>query len=249
MQIIPATALALFCTLAHFVFLNLRAIRLSVEKQLTNYNPVNTRLELQFLQRQHLSLCKSIYQLNRCFGIYLVMEVTFIFVGVINSSMFVLMGAIGTERLLGAVNGAAFIDQAIHLFLITSFSDQISKEVNLIYERLAELVFFQPTLQNEVVSLYSSKYWWSNWNYFFNFLQVCLFSEQLLNVRSYIDAMGFFRVNKQLFPSVLDPFKNWFFHFKIIYSSFHFQLIGTNLTYFLILLQFHSAEKEWWPPH
>lgn len=150
MQIIPASALVLFCTFTQLIFLNLRAIRNHVEKQLINYNPVNAKLQLKDLQRQHLSLCKIIHQLNRYFGIYLVIEVTFIFVGVINCSMFVLMGVLGDESLLGAVNGTAFIDQVVHLFLITSFSDKISKEVILIYERLAELIFLQPTLQPEV---------------------------------------------------------------------------------------------------
>lgn len=59
----------------------------------------------------------------------MVIEVLFIFVGVTNDAMFLLMGVIGAEGLLGAVNGAVFVSQVVHLFLLTTFSDEIAREV------------------------------------------------------------------------------------------------------------------------
>lgn len=136
LQIIPVTALALFCCLARLLSLHLGAIRIRViEQQSISFYPSSTellepqRLQLKVLQRQHLLICKTIGKINHYFGIFMVIEVLFIFVGVTNDAMFLLMGVIGAEGLLEAVNGAVFVSQVVHLFLLTTFSDEIAREV------------------------------------------------------------------------------------------------------------------------
>ncbi|KAK4025499.1 hypothetical protein OUZ56_014563 [Daphnia magna] len=97
----------------------------------------------------------------------------------------------------------SFINCSLFI-LMSAISDDVPLGVmntmsDKVFEALAEMHHQEPPLQYEVM----------------------LFIEQLSHMKSNINAMGFFDVKKQLFPS----------------------LIGTTLTYFLILLQFQSAEK------
>ena len=133
-RIIPASALMLFCILAHLVVLHLQSIRKAIE-QLIYIRQPNSLLEskrwyLNFkLKKYYLQVSKTIDIINQYFGIPLLSEVVYIFVGFTNCSMFVLIAVISGDSLLGLVNGAVGFEQMMHLFLITSFSDKISNEV------------------------------------------------------------------------------------------------------------------------
>ncbi|XP_046637698.1 putative gustatory receptor 28b [Daphnia pulicaria] len=196
-KIYPAVQLVLFCTLTGVVSHQLKAIR----KRISSAPPsVGTqRSQLIALRNHHRLICKTVRKLNRYFGVFLTIEVGYVFVISITSSLYILLGGMSIDGLLELLNGSISIDVFIHLFLLTSFSDDIVSQTEKVYEALLQLLYHQPSLQNEV----------------------SLFTEQLTHMRPQISAFGFFVVGKHLLPS----------------------LIGTTLTYFLILLQFHSAEK------
>ena len=132
----PATALALFCILARLVALHLTSIRLRIEEFLVYrcFSPDAGLMESQYselkvLRRHHSLACRLVQKLNNYFGTFLLLEVAFIFVGVINCCMYVLMSAMSIDGLLGAVNTTVCFDHIIHLFLLTTFSDNIINEV------------------------------------------------------------------------------------------------------------------------
>lgn len=134
-KLVPATALALFCTCARLVTLHLRTIRYRIEQQLIFSQPSSVsrlesqRLLLKTLKKKHNLICKAIRQLNRYFGIFLAIEVCFTFVTAINCSMYVLIGVIGNEGFFGALNAGVILDQLFHLFFLTFVADDINSEV------------------------------------------------------------------------------------------------------------------------
>ncbi|KAI9562761.1 hypothetical protein GHT06_010215 [Daphnia sinensis] len=204
-KIYPATQLALFCVLTRTLSLQTEAIRKHVEDMCTRSLPASLTItetrnsELRILRRHHRLVCNSIHKLNYCFGTFLALEVVHVFIIFTICSLYTLMGAISGDLILEVLNVIVCLDCIVHLYFLTYYSDDIASQIDKTYEALADLLYQQPSLQNEVM----------------------LFSEQLSQMKSNINAMGFFDVRKQLFPS----------------------LIGTTLTYFLILLQFQSAEK------
>lgn len=135
---IPATTLTLFCTLAYLVYLYLKSIRTSIQ-HLLKTSPNNSssdvlllesqRFHLNVLEKRHLLVCKIFTQLNRHFGFFLVMEIIYIFVGVINSSMNLLLGGGNVGRLMEALFAIRFIDQIAHLSLLTFIAEEINNEV------------------------------------------------------------------------------------------------------------------------
>lgn len=138
MKIYPAITLALFCVLARTVTLHLRSIRFCIKRKLVQRTPSSiVKMEnfhgflLKVLRRQHCLVYSSIRKLNRYFGIFLALEVVYIFVGVTNCLMFVLMSAMNDDMLMGALNGAICLDQMVHLLFLASFSDGIVHEVCL----------------------------------------------------------------------------------------------------------------------
>ncbi len=139
MKIYPAITLALFCILARTVTLHLRSIRFCIRRKFVQHPPSSiVKMEnfpsylLKVLRRQHRLVCSSIQKLNRYFGIFLAIEVIYIFVGVTNCLMFVLMSALNDDMLMGALNAAICLDQMVHLLFLTSFSDDIVHEVYLV---------------------------------------------------------------------------------------------------------------------
>ncbi|XP_046450215.1 putative gustatory receptor 2a [Daphnia pulex] len=196
-KIYPSVQLVLFCTLTGVVSHQLKAIRKRISSAPTSVEA--QRSQLIALRNHHRLICKTVRKLNRYFGVFLTIEVGYVFVISITTSMYILLGGMSIDGLLELLNGSISIDVFIHLFLLTSFSDDIVSQTDKVYEALLQLLYHHPSLQNEV----------------------SLFTEQLTHMRPQISAFGFFAVGKHLLPS----------------------LIGTTLTYFLILLQFHSAEK------
>ncbi len=133
-KIYPATALALFCVLARAVALHLKSIRLGIENLFRN--PINAelldsqRVRLKVIRKQHLLTYGLVRKLNRYFGVFLVIEVIYIFVGISNGLLFALMNVISFDGFLIVLNLAVIIELTVYLFLATSFSDDIDIEVN-----------------------------------------------------------------------------------------------------------------------
>ncbi len=176
-KIYPAVQLALFSTLMKMISLQLKSIRKRFLDMLTQSHPSSLTLvesqrsHLIALRGHHRLICNTIRKLNRHFGVFLTLEVIFTFVSVINCSLFVLMGATSGDGLLGVLNTAICLDSLVHLFILSSFSDDIPnqvfnyialvkidykipftdfKQTDKVYEALLQLLYHQPSLQNEV---------------------------------------------------------------------------------------------------
>jgi hypothetical protein len=137
-KIYPAIQLALFCVLVKIISLQLKAMRKRIVGQFIPCHPASNsslalvemqRSQLVALRSHHLLICKTICQLNRFFGVFLTLEVIFIFISVINCSLFVFMSALSADALLGGLNTAICLDSLVHLFFLTSFSDDITNQV------------------------------------------------------------------------------------------------------------------------
>jgi hypothetical protein len=169
-KIYPAVQLVLFCTLTGVVSHQLKAIR----KRISSAPPsVGTqRSQLIALRNHHRLICKTVRKLNRYFGVFLTIEVGYVFVISITSSMYILLGGISIDWLFEPLNVSVWIDVFIHLFLLTSFSDDIVSQViyklhsaiifykifsngnsqtDKVYEALLKLLHQQPSLQHEVI--------------------------------------------------------------------------------------------------
>lgn len=139
-KIFPTTVLVLFCTLAHFISLHLGIIHNRIEDNYLNRKPSSgvlllqsQRFELKLLQGQHLLACHTIDQLNRFFGLFLAVEVCFIYVGVINSSMFLLVCVMENYRTWSLFSGIILLDHLVHFFLLTTFSSCVTNQVYLLF--------------------------------------------------------------------------------------------------------------------
>jgi hypothetical protein len=118
------------------VSLHLGVIRKRIEDQL-NYEAINATLldeqrsQLKILRRHHRLVCKVVRQLNCRFGLYLLVEVSFIFVTSVNCSMYLFSSVTVSDKGMGVLYGVVCLDCLVHLFLITSFSDDILSQVLL----------------------------------------------------------------------------------------------------------------------
>ena len=128
-KIYSAVALALFCILARTVSLHLRSIQFRFRNQFTNELVEFQNCQLKILRKQHRLACSLVRKLNYWFGFFLLLEVVFIFVGVTNCLMFVLMGAVSEDGLMILVNGVFCFDHLVHLLVLASYSDGIVNEV------------------------------------------------------------------------------------------------------------------------
>lgn len=142
LTVVPKTGLLLFCFMANFASLQLTAIRSAIKLK---RNPFLTKItsssaiilpeslifDLKLLKKQYLLVSYYMNGVNQKFSLYLMIETTFIFIGVINSSMFVVTSAMSSDSLLGIVNCFVLLDQLIRMYLITSYSETIRSEVML----------------------------------------------------------------------------------------------------------------------
>jgi gustatory receptor len=135
-KIYPATHLTLFCILTQVISLQLKAIHQLIEDKL-NKRKVSSltviesqRSQLIFLRRHHRLICKAVRKINRYFGVYLTLEIGYIFVVSINSSLYILMSGMNVDGLLGVLNISIWLDGFVHLFLLTSFSEDIINQVH-----------------------------------------------------------------------------------------------------------------------
>lgn len=138
--IVPTTILALFCTLTHLVALHLFAIRIRIIGETSSCYPASVlllesqRSQLKLWQRQHLLVSKTIDKLNQQFGFFLAVEVGFVFVGVINSSMFLLVSVMNEDGLLGSFSVVTILDHVVHLFLLTYSTDIVNQVIQFNYQ-------------------------------------------------------------------------------------------------------------------
>lgn len=138
-KIIPKSALGLFCLLTKCLSQHLKAVFTGIKEitaELKNCTPSPSVLlsiskRLLILKEQHFLIYKAIRLLSQYFGFYLLIEVIYIFTGVTNSSMFILLGTMSGDRILTICTGVIFLDFLVHLFMITSSSEQVISDVKL----------------------------------------------------------------------------------------------------------------------
>ena len=126
MKIYPAIQMALFYTLTQLVSLQLKAIR---KRVLALILVESQSSELIALRRHHRLICRTVRKLNRYFGIFLSIEVGYIFVISITSSLYILLSGMNIDGLLEALNVSVWLDVLVHLYLLASSSDDIVNQV------------------------------------------------------------------------------------------------------------------------
>ena len=135
-KIYPALQLALFCILSRAVSLQLKVICQIIEDKLIQSEILSLtsvesqRAQLLVLRRHHRLICKAVRKINRYFGVYLTLEIGYIFVISINSSLYILLSGMNVDGLLGVLNVSIWLDGFVHLFLLTSFSEDIINQVH-----------------------------------------------------------------------------------------------------------------------
>jgi hypothetical protein len=135
-KIYPALQLALFCILSRTVSLQLKVICELIEDKLIQSqissltSDESQRSQLIFLRGHHRLICKAVRKINRYFGVSLTLEIGCIFVISINSSWYILLSGINVDGFLGLLNTSVWLDGFVHLFLLTSFSEDIISQVH-----------------------------------------------------------------------------------------------------------------------
>jgi gustatory receptor len=136
-KIYPALQLALFCILSRAVSLQLKVICELIEDKLIQSSEISIltsdesqRSQLTVLRRHHRLICKAVRKINRYFGVFLTLEIGCIFVISINSSWYILLSGINVDGFLGLLNTSVWLDGFVHLFLLTSFSEDIISQVH-----------------------------------------------------------------------------------------------------------------------
>jgi gustatory receptor len=134
-KIYAATHLTLFCILTQVISLQLKAIHQLIEDKLIKRKVSSLTLvesqrsQLTVLRRHHRLICKAVLKINRYFGVYLTLEIGYIFVISINSSLYIILSGVIVDGLLGVMNASIWLDGFVHLFLFTSLSEDIISQV------------------------------------------------------------------------------------------------------------------------
>lgn len=111
-KIYPAIQLVLFCNLTGIVSRQLKAIRKRISSALTSDE--TQRSKLIVLRRHHRLICRTVRKLNRYFGVFLIIEVGYIFVISITSSLYILLdGILSIDGLLELLNVSVW-NQCFH---------------------------------------------------------------------------------------------------------------------------------------
>ena len=161
----------LFCVLALAASWQLEYIHTRIERLRFLNAHVDKAKNLKLLMREHVHICRSIQIFNNFFGFFLFVEVVFIFVGIINASMFVLVSSLIGHFDLAFVNGAIATDQFVRLFVMSYVSSAITKKVvtfNQVsfYESLSRFVFVRCRTQKYIMhwwNLPSNHLHWKTW--------------------------------------------------------------------------------------
>jgi len=126
------TILAFFFVLAVTVSKQMEAIRQDLIKINVESLTATDFYEnmIKRLRRQHILVCRSLEKINQCFGIFILVEITFTFIYAINNAIYIFTGTILNGNWgSAALSGIATTDQLVHFISITLISDRIRKEV------------------------------------------------------------------------------------------------------------------------
>ena len=124
----PRFCLILFCFLGRFVSLQLEAIQSSLKFEIDDQQQF-LPCQLNILKNQYLLVFDQLSEINRHFGPYLMIETSFIFIGVINASLYLATSIMGGDNFLGIMCSFILIDHIIRMALITSCSENIQNQV------------------------------------------------------------------------------------------------------------------------
>jgi 7tm Chemosensory receptor len=139
-RIYSPSALALFSILGWTVSTSFRALRHEIEdaaKSCEQFTDRTAASRLMKWKRSHLAVCECAHQLNRTFGIILliillIIEITFIFFDVITGSFFILFTIVENTTTSGTWVPLTVSWNAFHLtnlLVMTSVSDKLTHEV------------------------------------------------------------------------------------------------------------------------
>ena len=137
-KIYPSTAVVLFCISSWVISQQFNGLRTKVKSLMINYNPLDSDNEgkkalLAKLQRHQVQIYRSVELLNRCFGLILLIDIPFHFIGVINTTMILVMtngaGALLPFKMLKLVT--LFI-HTFNVILVSLCSDKIASNVIII---------------------------------------------------------------------------------------------------------------------
>ena len=135
-QIYPTSAMMLFCILGLAVSMNYRAIYEAVrefrrENVIEIESVESTTTQLQVWKRNHALVCDVAEELSNCFGLILLIKVGYLFISIINSAIFLMIGITDVESEAEITMYIGFsIEHVVHLFMICYVADQIRYEVS-----------------------------------------------------------------------------------------------------------------------
>ena len=133
-KIHPTTAIIIFCILSLVISQQLNGIRSQVKPLMVNYNQLESenegkRILLSNLQRQHVQIHYSLALLNRCFGLILLIEIPFNFMGMINVTMSFYLNASVSSFTYIILLVVLLINDSVNVTLVCLCSDKISFQV------------------------------------------------------------------------------------------------------------------------
>ena len=140
LKFLPDTTLIVFCLLSRLIEFHLEDIDSTVIhgqilncKNLTdgimNSSLASQLNSLKELKKRHLVIVKLVEKLNKYFGFYLLVAVTYCFIALTNISMFLLLNVMKGDGLSVFMTGVVILDCLTQLYLITSSCDGISTQV------------------------------------------------------------------------------------------------------------------------
>ena len=127
-KIYPTTAMALFCLFCFVISQQLNGVKHQVESlSITDVN--DARKALSKLQRQHVQICNSVNHLNRCFGLILLIDIPFNFIGVINTPMVFLVNKSPIWSAYSILQIVSWVNHTVSVILVSFTSQNISRQV------------------------------------------------------------------------------------------------------------------------
>lgn len=141
-QIFPTSILLLYCLLSLSAALNFQQLVEEInEVHKSGWLETNDIMvvQLKTWRRNHALVCDFVDKIHNCYGIILLIKISYLFVAVINSSFYLLIGIVDmTSNVELIINLAFIIEHFMHLFIISGVSDKVFNEVL----RIISLLFF-----------------------------------------------------------------------------------------------------------
>lgn len=132
-QSYPKTLIVLFCITCKIISHQFRLIVDQIKNISPNsFNTVEVSNQLNCLQHYHGVICNSNVILNECFGSILFFEILFIFVGLINTAMSILIHYGNyTEPFFWTMTGILLTDHIIRVSIICLSAESIANRVTI----------------------------------------------------------------------------------------------------------------------